>query len=372
MITEAEFHEIVPHDISEAKVLSDFYEQNESLTDTAWRRDYFEHLKPEDFIDLLQQVNSMIRSGDAEYRQHFDGMVTGVGLHTYEIPDGQDANQLLKETWEVARGFLCNAKLSDEDALVWAGLTVAGAILYIHPFADGNGRSSRVVSHMMIEGRNDNTKQQLEHILDEDGRIEWSITPPINAMRRYTDYYQPEERVQNWSNNIQWENPGGLVDFKEFGGREDDAVDRLISSDYRDRALWHFLANMDKQSQKVFAEYTDFDSDGNCVGIRAGDALRCLVSLQDGGLGYAAQLSEAVRWAQADCVRRFLKVMQQDEPVKPLGLLGEDVSRAIAMEKPEGRDKSLLKVFGKYAINGLITPRDATRVKFEINRNINS
>jgi len=77
---------------------------------------------------------------------------------------------------------LGDTNLSDEDALAYAGLTLAGGILYTHPFKDGNGRSSRLLSYMFINGNNGDIENDLRLLLSEDND-KWQVTLPIVPCR---------------------------------------------------------------------------------------------------------------------------------------------------------------------------------------------
>ena len=68
------------------------------------------------------------------------------------MPDQREKEGLLRETWQTAQTLLHDRRFSDEDALEYAALTVAGGMLYVHPFVDGNGRTSCVLSYMIAKG----------------------------------------------------------------------------------------------------------------------------------------------------------------------------------------------------------------------------
>lgn len=153
--------ELVSHEKNHAESVMEFFATDERLQNPTMRRDYFAQLDENDFLDIVQKTAGLVRSGEAE-NQYFDG--ENVSLMFHEVPDQREKEQLLRETWGVAQEFLQNNELPDDDALDYAALTVAGGILYAHPFADGNGRTSRALSYVMARGGN---AQELQEILAE-------------------------------------------------------------------------------------------------------------------------------------------------------------------------------------------------------------
>lgn len=176
----------------------------------------------DDFIDLLQQTASLVRTGDASARQNFDG--EHVTLQVHEVPDQREKEALLKETWETAKSFLMDNRIDDQDALDYAALTVAGGFLYAHPFADGNGRTSRVVSYMMSQGRGKDN--QLQTVLGSSfGGGYWNVTPdrivPLIPMRNFRG---------NQPDRIAWGNDEDTDDWTDPGVPKEDALGGVIAN----------------------------------------------------------------------------------------------------------------------------------------------
>ena len=91
------------------------------------------------------------------------------------MPDQREKEELLRETWSTARHFLQDANTGDENALEYAALVVANGIILTHPFADGNGRTSRVLSYVIATG--DTSEVKLNELL-EDGQRLWKTALP--------------------------------------------------------------------------------------------------------------------------------------------------------------------------------------------------
>jgi len=116
--------EVVSHQNNFAPQIVDYVRSVEPLSDPVTRRDYFERMTADDFIDMTQRVASMVRTGDSNQLQHFDG--EKVALMAHEVPDQREKEQLLRDTWETAQVLLHDRRFTDEDALEYAALTVAG------------------------------------------------------------------------------------------------------------------------------------------------------------------------------------------------------------------------------------------------------
>lgn len=110
------------------------------------RRLWFEQLGTDGFVKMLGYVNSIIRQKPISY-QFQDGQLPMVST-----PPPADKDRLVREAFDATRDVLSDAGLSNEVALRRAGLTVAGAINYIHPYDDGNGRTGRVIHYLLEYG----------------------------------------------------------------------------------------------------------------------------------------------------------------------------------------------------------------------------
>ena len=57
--------EIVSHQNNFVPQIVEYVQSNEALSDPVLRRDYFEQMTEEDFIDMTQRVASLVRTGDS-------------------------------------------------------------------------------------------------------------------------------------------------------------------------------------------------------------------------------------------------------------------------------------------------------------------
>ena len=219
--------EAVAHSTNNVGEISAFMASNEALNDPILRRDYFEHMNGDGFIDFLQQTASVVRTGDSEARQAFDG--EKVGLMGHEVPDQREKQALLYETWDVAQEFLHDRSLSDADALERAALAVAGGVLLAHPFIDGNGRTSRISSFLIARGPTD--EAAISGIVGQSsGAGGWEVSPVNLRLPSRKEY------KGNQPDDIDWE--------FQFAGEGEDALGGIVANSfYKNAVLREFIEN---------------------------------------------------------------------------------------------------------------------------------
>lgn len=353
-------HEEVDHANNHADELAAFYEDNENLADPALRRDYFGRMDENQFIDLTQQVASIIRTGDSNGRQEYDG--EAVGLMTLEVPDQRDKAELIKETWHVARDFLQDPSLEDNQALHYAGLTVAGGYLIAHPNIDGNGRGARVLEHIIEEGSNEQTQEVLSRLLSSEGNADWHVAP-ASELKRIMAEDIPVPKELDGLEDIDWEDDGLLENGA--AGKNDNIQERLTESLIRNKTILTFANHTDARARDILAKYTEPAEDGTGMVLKAAAAVTELVNDQEQGIGYAAQLVEADRLSRADSVYQFLRAMQHDQS-KPLPTrFVENIKRTQEDTMPVRRAQ--IKAYGHIALEGgEMLPRDFAAAHNEV------
>jgi hypothetical protein len=306
-------NEFVPHDVNHAADLAVFMQANEQLQDPTQRRDYLSKLDGNDFIDLTQQIASVVRTGDANAKQHFDGVT--VGIAGRQVPYHEDKEGLIRETWQVAKDFLNDPTLNDQDALDYAALTVAGGLLYAHPFADGNGRTSRGLSFMISQG-SANTEELHDVIANSGGGGKWAVGPLLLATAPRKDFKgeQPDD--------IEWEDA--------LAGDAEDAMGGIIANGlpgYGDRVLRTVLEDADEGILRHAKDSMTTDKSNRTV-LNAEAFIEKLVHDPETGMANATKLLQAERGQRADFVRRFLRAMQSDTSWNAKSLIAQVRKRA--------------------------------------------
>lgn len=353
--------ELVSHEKNHAESVMEFFATDERLQNPTMRRDYFAQLDENDFLDIVQKTAGLVRSGEAE-NQYFDG--ENVSLMFHEVPDQREKEQLLRETWGVAQEFLQNNELPDDDALDYAALTVAGGILYAHPFADGNGRTSRALSYVMARGGN---AQELQEILAEsNGGGTWNVQPFFLAGSESKEY------VGSHPDRIQWDDA--------FAGEAEDALGgEIANSGFNTTILREFI----EQNNELAQPYIEKASTGNKneeIILNGQAFIAELVRDEAGGVEDARKLLEIRRNVQAGYVRQFLESMRSGERI--------DRSRSHFQEIPtrDGMDdankekahriiQTMSDEIGRRAVYGLLTPADQRlayhRARSEVRHKVN-
>ena len=334
--------EIVSHDNSHQSEIAQFIAANEHLTDPTMRRDYFAHFDETDFIELLQQNAALVRTGDAANLQHFDGQI--VALNGVEVPDLREKEELLRETWRTARTFLLKNDIPDQDALDYAALTVAGGTLYVHPFADGNGRASRVTSYEIARGKSD--PSEIQGILQHTGSEAWKIAPLRILASPQTEFGGNQPETIKWAGE------------DDFAGDGEDGLGGIIANSFvfQDRIVRRFIETQGEAAKQSLAGNLHQDNDGST--LSAEQFIYELVNEPEAGISNTSALLELHREARADFVHRFLEAMQSDTPIEPnrriKALTNPDDTRASGWVEPEEAQRMI----DERAVNGLLKPRD--------------
>jgi len=141
------------------------------------KRDFIEQLTPEEFIDLLNGINGILRDRSKE-EWNMDGenvqLTSFFGFGEYTPPRHRDKPALFEKTLLVAQDMNKEGRSLEDVAFLFAA-----AINAIHAYNDGNGRTSRFVYSALTEETSENTKKILKEVLDEYGRDELDINPGL-------------------------------------------------------------------------------------------------------------------------------------------------------------------------------------------------
>lgn len=212
MTTKGE-KEYIPHSATSADSLFEY--AGTFPADLTQRRDYLSQFDVPDAIEMIQYINSMVCDEDglaAFDRPAGDYVNDTYVLNEAVVPDVRDAECLLARAWEVSKGMLSDYTLPDEVALALAGITMANAVLLVHPFIDGNGRTSRVMSYIMVFEQP--TAEDFEEIVSKHlGGRRWLIQPQFEQRTvSKTDSRQPGRIGRLW-----------LVD-------DDDSIEYMLSN----------------------------------------------------------------------------------------------------------------------------------------------
>ena len=152
--------------------------------DEVERKERFDSIPYADFEKYLIRVNAKLRSKNPALHE-LDGSGVMVGgeevgsedggmIVEHQPPDQQDKAKLLEYLYDSARAL---PNIQDEALLLAAG------ICHIHPFADGNGRVSRMVYGQLSAG-GEFVKKHLGEVLDGRSGIDIGSAIPSRFLEK--------------------------------------------------------------------------------------------------------------------------------------------------------------------------------------------
>lgn len=141
----------------------------ETFDSVEHRKSFLERVSYDEFKHIGILINDAMRGqvgsndfdgGDIQVRELH--AMSGVNVADYIPPDPRDKEELLKEVLDSAK------TLEPHDA----GLLIALGINGIHPFADGNGRSARVMYSLLADGYDESqdARTRISELSGENGR----------------------------------------------------------------------------------------------------------------------------------------------------------------------------------------------------------
>ncbi|MFH1089546.1 MAG: Fic family protein [Candidatus Uhrbacteria bacterium] len=191
-------------------------EKKEAIfSDEQHKRQFVENLTAEGFLQFLNGINGILR-GKKKTDWQMDGetvavvqMIFGVGFSNELIPPAyEDKPELLEKVLSTAKAMSRAGKSFEDIALV-----ISAAINAVHPFNDGNGRTSRIVYQLLTKGFSEENKKELQAVLLEFGRDTVDINPGLiqveinDLVKKEVDVDNPEKNPENMTNLFSQLNP---------------------------------------------------------------------------------------------------------------------------------------------------------------------
>lgn len=121
--------------------------------DYAYRRKLLKDMDSDEFLVLILATCALVREGENNVPTSFDGHYRGA--ISGGVPLKEDKVDCLIETWNVAKKFIDDDSLNDFDSLLYAVATIYNGMLLTHPFIDSNGRTTRVLTYGLLNGKAD-------------------------------------------------------------------------------------------------------------------------------------------------------------------------------------------------------------------------
>lgn len=168
------------------------------FSDEKHKREFIENLSTGEFLQLLNGLNGILR-GKKKEDWRMDGENVGVGGNVftglaYISPRQEDKPELLEKLLfsvkEMSKG---GRNLKD------VALAVSATINAIHPFLDGNGRTSRLLYSVLSENYTDESKEKLKMILSKSATLdgtEININPGL-IQTKIKDLIESDVGIRN-------------------------------------------------------------------------------------------------------------------------------------------------------------------------------
>ena len=349
----------VPHQ-NEALVANNLvshFEGIEQLADPELRRDYLGHLSKEDFIQEIQAINGIIRGHTDGSLQTFDGDT--VVLATHDVPRQEDKEALLGDIWTGVQEILTDPSLDADKALEYAGALTGLGILFIHPFDDSNGRTSRTMSRLIRGGTGEDFGPDLEKALGKDGssyeRLNNSIfrdyvndaVPSYSSIRDDRDFSEVMRGLR--SINYDADHSEGALELSDVAKNE-GVIENFRKSNIPYYTMVTFLKNVDREG---YDQVKTHIRDGV---LEFGQALDELAQ-SDRGIEYMSQLRDADRYVRSLFIKRFVETMTSGATAKLQPHEEKTIERSVAKEEATSAPER----FGKFLLDHIVERSDGLR-----------
>lgn len=146
-------------------------------------RDTLQHLDKEAFVNLLQGINGILRGKRSKDWKLDWERVELVGFAETVLFPPIEKKALLLDVLHSTMKRMADAGSELEDIAT----LVSSALVAIHPFGDGNGRTSRLIHEMIAHGTQEGWRERLKELLSEDGRDLHDTAPPVKLTHQLKD-----------------------------------------------------------------------------------------------------------------------------------------------------------------------------------------
>ena len=121
------------------------------------RLDFIKSQSAEDFLRFAQYINAKLR-GEKPHQLRHDEDEKGGFLMKLHTPSHKDKPAAFKNGYEELQDYLKTSSDSTEKKVAGAAMAVEALVIWVHPFNDGNGRTSRFMAKLIEDGATDLTE----------------------------------------------------------------------------------------------------------------------------------------------------------------------------------------------------------------------
>ncbi len=137
---------------SAQQLLDDFElrQDAEFFSNPAHRLEFLESLDYEDFFSITQHVNARMRG--FEPRDGKTKSEKGAYLPMMKTPSATDKPLALEMGFNTIQQYLHESEDGEDQKIIGVGMAVEALVVWVHPFNDGNGRTSRFLGKFIEDG----------------------------------------------------------------------------------------------------------------------------------------------------------------------------------------------------------------------------
>ena len=129
-------------------------DNQEEFSNPAVRLEFVESLSGQELYDVAQHINRRMRGMDSKEMRSY-GRDTGSFLPMMHTPKSQDKIPAFMRGVDAIHEYIRDSDDSVEQKLQGVSLGVGALIIRVHPFNDGNGRTSRFLGEFIESGAED-------------------------------------------------------------------------------------------------------------------------------------------------------------------------------------------------------------------------
>ena len=160
----------------------------EFFAEPANRVAFLQEQTGESMYALTQYVNAKLR-GEKPHQLRHDPEEKGAYLMALHTPAAEDKPAAFESGYKALQDYLAASEDDEQKKLEGAAMALEALTIWVHPFNDGNGRTSRFLGKLMEDGAQDMAALVAETVSNQ------------NRGRIYTDTYASKESVLKAADN---------------------------------------------------------------------------------------------------------------------------------------------------------------------------
>ncbi len=152
------------------QLLSDFEltQDAEFFSDPVNRLNFIDSLEFEEFVGITRHVNDRVRG--FEPRDKITANEKGGFLPFFLTPSQAEKPEAFRAGFEAIKSYIKESPETADEKVQSVGMAVEALIVWVHPFSDGNGRTSRFLGKFIEDGTTD-TDQLIVETSNREARL---------------------------------------------------------------------------------------------------------------------------------------------------------------------------------------------------------